>query len=200
MNKQQIIIASSNAGKLREFEALFADLPYQFIPQSELNIEDAEENGNTFLENALIKARHAAQQSGSPSIADDSGLVVEALNGDPGIYSARYAGTPKSDRANNEKLLQALKNIPAEKRHAYFHCCLVLVRSADDPQPMIASANWHGKILIEPRGTHGFGYDPIFYVPTHELSAAEITNEIKSEISHRAQALKILKEKMGSNS
>lgn len=192
---EKIVIASSNLGKLHEFQQLFADLPYQFIPQSELNIEDAEENGTTFLENALIKARHASRNGGLPSIADDSGLIVEALNGAPGIYSARYAGVPKSDQANNEKLLCELRNIPPEKRQAYFHCCLVLVRNADDPQPIIASANWHGTILTEARGRHGFGYNPVFYVPTHQLSAAEITTEIKNEISHRAQALKILKEK-----
>jgi XTP/dITP diphosphohydrolase len=193
--KQHIVIASSNPGKLQEFQQLFAQLPYEFIPQSEFNIPDADETGTTFLENALLKARHAAHLSGLPSIADDSGLIVDALNGAPGIYSARYAGEHGNAQKNYQKILAELVNIPTEKRHAHFHCCLVFVNDANDLNPIVASADWHGTILTAPQGINGFGYDPIFYVPEYNCSAAELSREIKNKISHRAQALEILKEK-----
>jgi XTP/dITP diphosphohydrolase len=194
--KQTIVIASSNPGKLHEFQKLFAALPYQFIPQSEFSIPDADETGTTFLENALLKARHAAKISGLPSIADDSGLIVDALNGAPGVYSARYAGDHGNDLKNNEKLLTELIDVPTEKRHAHFHCCLVLVRNADDTDPIIASADWHGMIAEAPRGNNGFGYNPVFYLPNYQCTVAELSDELKNQLSHRAQAMEILKEKM----
>lgn len=194
--KQRIVIASSNVGKLREFEKLFAQLPYEFIPQSELSISDADETGSTFLENALLKARHAAKISGLPSIADDSGLLVDALNGAPGVYSARYAGDHGNAQKNNDKLLNELIDIPAEKRHAHFHCCLVLVRNLEDPEPIIATADWHGLIAGAARGTNGFGYNPVFYLPMHHCTVAELNDELKNKLSHRAQAMEILKEKL----
>lgn len=194
--KRKIVIASSNVGKLREFSELFAQLPYQFIPQSEFSIPDADETGTTFLENALLKARHAAKLSGLPAIADDSGLIVDALNGAPGIYSARYAGDHGNAQKNNEKLLRELVAVPTVKRQAHFHCCLVFVRDADDPDPIIAMADWHGIIAPEAKGTNGFGYNPVFYLPEYNCTVAELSDELKNKLSHRGKALEILKEKM----
>jgi XTP/dITP diphosphohydrolase len=190
---KKLVLASNNAKKMKELNALLAPLGFEVIPQGHLSIPEAEEPHCTFVENALAKARHAAQASGLPALADDSGLCVAALGGAPGVYSARYAGEPKSDARNNEKLLADLAGCatPGDRR-AHFACVLVLVRSADDPQPIIAEGEWHGTILDAQRGADGFGYDPLFYVPTHCQSAAELDGEIKNQLSHRGQAMQKL--------
>ncbi|WP_462320644.1 RdgB/HAM1 family non-canonical purine NTP pyrophosphatase [Halochromatium sp.] len=187
-----IVLASNNAGKLREIEALIAPAGLHLIPQGQLGIESADETGLTFVENAILKARQAARCSGRAAIADDSGLEVDALNGAPGIYSARYAGAESSDEANCEKLLQALAERPAAERSARFQCVMVYLRHADDPTPLICQGTWEGLILDAPRGQHGFGYDPIFGVPTHGMSSAELEPETKNALSHRGQALRAL--------
>ena len=187
-----IVLASSNAGKLREFNQLLGGLQLEVVPQSQFNMADADETGLTFVENAILKARHAAQHTGLPALADDSGLEVDALQGAPGIYSARYAGPVASDAANLEKLLGALKDVPEQNRGARFQCVLVYLRHALDPTPLICQGSWEGRILREPRGANGFGYDPVFYVPTHSLSSAELSPEIKNSLSHRGQALRQL--------
>ena len=190
---QRLVLASSNAGKLREFNSLLADFEFEVIRQADLGVTDAEETGLSFVENALLKARHASQITGLAALADDSGLVVDALGGQPGIYSARFAGQPTNDAANNAKLLEALKNVPAEQRTARFHCCIVLVRHPTDPVPLIAEASWEGMILNAIQGQQGFGYDPLFYVPTHRCTAAELEATEKNRISHRGQALQRLR-------
>lgn len=190
---RRIVLASDNPGKLRELRALFAGV--ELIPQGELGVEGAEETAVTFVENALLKARHAAQVSGLPAMADDSGLVVRALGGAPGVHSARYAGEPKSDAANNAKLMQALRGI--EDRSAHFHCTLVFLRSADDPDPTIVSRTWHGRIVDEPRGSNGFGYDPHFFVESRGSTAAELDAATKNAISHRGQTCRALAELLG---
>jgi XTP/dITP diphosphohydrolase len=189
----KIVIASNNAGKLREFNALFAAYSINAITQGELGIAEAEEPYLTFVENALTKARHAAELSKLPALADDSGLCVPALGGAPGVWSARYAGEPKSDARNNEKLLADMRQIT--DRRAFFYCALVFVRTADDPQPVIADGVWHGEITDAPRGTSGFGYNPVFNIPALNLTAAEISDTQKNILSHRAQALKALIDK-----
>jgi XTP/dITP diphosphohydrolase len=186
---KKIVLASNNPGKLREFEQLFIPLKIDIVPQKEFSIEDADETGLTFVENALIKARHAARISQLPAIADDSGIVVDALNGAPGIYSARYSGEHGNDQANNEKLLANMVGIPPEQRGAHFHCTLVYLESANDPEPVIASANWYGSILTEPKGNGGFGYNPLFFVPEFNCSVAELHDADKNRYSHRGQAL-----------
>lgn len=184
----QLLLASNNAGKLKEFSALLAPLGIsQIVPQGQLGIPEAEEPYGTFIENALAKARHASRLSGLPALADDSGLCVDALGGAPGVLSARYAGEPKSDQRNNEALLAALDG--TENRQAHYYCVLVLVRSAEDPQPIIADAVWRGHILPAPRGEGGFGYDPLFQAQGYEISVAEMANVEKNRVSHRAQAL-----------
>lgn len=184
----QLLLASNNAGKLKEFSALLAPLGIsQIVPQGQLGIPEAEEPYGTFIENALAKARHASRLSGLPALADDSGLCVDALGGAPGVLSARYAGEPKSDQRNNEALLAALDG--TENRQAHYYCVLVLVRSAEDPQPIIADAVWRGHILPAPRGEGGFGYDPLFQVQGYEISVAEMASVEKNRVSHRAQAL-----------
>jgi XTP/dITP diphosphohydrolase len=187
---KKLVLASNNAKKMKELNALLAPLGFEVIPQGQLGIPEAEEPHCTFVENALAKARHAAQASGLPALADDSGLCVAALGGAPGVYSARYAGEPKSDARNNEKLLADLSG--QTDRRAHFACVLVLVRSADDPQPIIAEGEWHGTILDAQRGADGFGYDPLFYVPTHCQTAAELDGTIKNQLSHRGQAMQKL--------
>jgi XTP/dITP diphosphohydrolase len=187
---KKLVLASNNAKKMKELNALLAPLGFEVIPQGQLGIPEAEEPHCTFVENALAKARHAAAQSGLPALADDSGLCVAALGGAPGVYSARYAGEPKSDARNNEKLLADLAG--QSDRRAHFACVLVLVRSADDPQPIIAEGEWHGEILDAQRGAEGFGYDPLFYVPTHCQTAAELDAAIKNQLSHRGQAMQKL--------
>ncbi len=186
---QQLVLASGNNAKLRELSTLLAGQVREVIKQSDLGVSDAEETGLSFVENALLKARHAAQQTGLPALADDSGLVVPALQGQPGIYSARYAGSLSNSVANNTKLLQVMADLQGEQRQACFHCCIVYVQHANDPVPLIAAADWHGYILDAPRGEQGFGYDPVFYVPDYACSAAELAPEVKNRISHRAQAM-----------
>ena len=187
---QQLVLASNNAKKLKELGALLDPLGIQLIPQGQLNIPEAEEPFLTFVENALAKARHASRLSGLPALADDSGLCVRALGGAPGVLSARYAGEPRSDARNNAHLLEALAN--QNGRAAHFVSVLVLVRHADDPQPIIAEGNWHGEILTEARGEDGFGYDPLFWVPAAGKSAAEMPPQEKNVCSHRAIAMQKL--------
>lgn len=187
---KQLVLASNNAKKLKELGALLEPLGIQLIPQGQLDIPEAEEPFPTFVENALTKARHAARLSGLPALADDSGLCVRALGGAPGVLSARYAGEPRSDERNNAHLLQALAN--QTDRAAHFVSVLVLVRHADDPQPMIAEGNWHGEILAAARGDDGFGYDPLFWVPAAGKSAAEMAPQEKNTCSHRAIAMQKL--------
>jgi len=187
---KKLVLASNNAKKMKELNALLAPLGFEIIPQGQLGIPEAEEPHCTFLENALAKARHAAAHSGLPALADDSGLCVDALHGAPGVFSARYAGDPKSDARNNDKLLGHLAG--QTNRHAHFYCVLVLVRAANDPQPIIAEGEWHGEILDAQRGADGFGYDPLFYVPTHCQTAAELDADIKNRLSHRGQAMQKL--------
>ncbi|NTV68967.1 MAG: RdgB/HAM1 family non-canonical purine NTP pyrophosphatase [Azonexaceae bacterium] len=187
---KKLVLASNNAKKMKELNALLAPLGFEVIPQGQLGIPEAEEPYCTFVENALAKARHASKESGLPALADDSGLCVAALGGAPGVYSARYAGEPKSDARNNEKLLADLAG--QSDRRAHFTCVLILVRSADDPQPIIAEGEWHGTILEAQRGADGFGYDPLFYVPTHCQTAAELDGAVKNQLSHRGQAMQKL--------
>lgn len=194
---KKLVLATGNAGKLKELQALLADLPYEVIAQKALDVSDADETGLTFVENALIKARHAAQVARLPALADDSGLCVDILGGAPGIYSARYAGPGATDAANNEKLLEALQTLrQGAPLTARFVCVLALVRHTDDPLPLICQAEWEGEILEAPRGAQGFGYDPLFFVPSEGMSSAELPRERKNAISHRAQALRQLQEKI----
>ena len=186
---QRIVLASSNPGKLREFGALLGDSGLEVIPQASLGVNDAEETGLTFVENALSKARHAAQVSGLPSLADDSGLCVDYLHGAPGLYSARYSGGHGDAAANNTRLLNELEGVATVQRGAFFICVLVLLQHADDPAPLIAEARWHGRILTEGRGLRGFGYNPIFLPDGHEESVAEMDETLKNRLSHRGQAL-----------
>jgi XTP/dITP diphosphohydrolase len=188
-NAFQIVLATSNKGKIAELQTLLSPLPIEWIPQSELDIPDAEETGKTFIENAILKARHASKLSGLPALADDSGLVVDALDGAPGVYSARYAGENATDEERNQKLLDELKDVGPFERSAAYHCVLALVEYEDDPVPLICHGIWEGSILTESRGTNGFGYDPIFYVPTHKKSAAELSTAEKNSISHRGQVI-----------
>ena len=189
----QLVLASNNAGKLAELQAMFGDLPVQLLRQSELGVSEAEEPHLTFVENALAKARHAAAATGLPAIADDSGLCVDALGGAPGVQSARFGGEPKSDARNNARLLEALAGFPdPEQRRAYFCSVLVLVRHAEDPLPLIADGQWHGEILLAARGEGGFGYDPLFWVPELEQTAAELDAKLKNTLSHRAAAMRHL--------
>ena len=190
---KRVVLASNNAGKLREFAALLGAAGIDLIPQGELNVPEAEEPYPTFVENALTKARHAAKLTGLPALADDSGLCVRALRGAPGVYSARYAqlaGGEKSDAANNAQLVSALQG--ETDRRAYYYCVLALVRHADDPEPLIAEGRWHGEMLDAPRGAHGFGYDPYFFLPSLNASAAELEPAVKNASSHRAIALRHL--------
>lgn len=191
---QKIVLASNNAKKLKELAALLTPLGIQLIPQGELGVPEAEEPHFTFLENALAKARHAAQLTGLPALADDSGLCVKALGGAPGVQSARYAGEPKSDARNNEKLLAALQGVT--DRRAHFVSLLVLVRHGEDPQPLVAEGEWHGEIIGDHRGEGGFGYDPLFYVPAEKATAAELSAEVKNRLSHRGQAMARLIERL----
>jgi len=188
MNK--LVIASNNQGKLREFQHMLAPLGIEVLTQAQLGISEAEEPHCTFVENALAKARHVSRASGLPALADDSGICVEALGGAPGVLSARYAGEPKSDRRNNDKLLQTLQGVT--DRRAHYYCVLVLVRHADDPQPIIAEGEWHGEIAQEERGDGGFGYDPMFWLPELGKMSAELSHDEKAQLSHRAKALQIL--------
>lgn len=188
----KVVLASNNTGKIREFNNLLAPQNWQVVPQAEFGVEDAEETGLSFVENAILKARHASHYTKLPALSDDSGLVVDMLSGAPGIYSARYAGVPSNAKANIQKLLADLKNTPDEKRSAYFYCTLVFMTHEFDPTPIICQGKWHGYILQKPTGDEGFGYDPIFYVPEYKKSAAELPLDVKSKISHRGIALQHL--------
>lgn len=191
---QSLVLASNNAGKLAEFAQLLAPLGFEIKSQRELDIPEAEEPFGTFVENALAKARHASQLSGLPALADDSGICVPALGGAPGVQSARYAGEPRSDAANNAKLV---RDIAAHAdKSAYYYCVLVMVRHADDPQPIIADGVWHGQLIEQPRGQGGFGYDPYFFLPSLGKTAAELAAEEKNNLSHRGQALRALINKL----
>ncbi|HET6546292.1 MAG TPA: RdgB/HAM1 family non-canonical purine NTP pyrophosphatase [Rhodanobacteraceae bacterium] len=191
---QKIILASGNRGKLAEIRAILADLEVELVAQSGLGIADTDETGRTFVENALLKARHAATASGLAALGDDSGLCVDALDGAPGLVSARYAGEHGDAEANIAKLLDALRGVPERGRNAHFHCSVVLLRSASDPAPLIAEGCWRGSILEVPRGTHGFGYDPIFLDHETGRSAGELDPATKNRISHRGRALARLRE------
>ncbi len=190
---RKVVLASSNAGKLAEMRDILASTDIELVAQSDLDVADAVETGTTFVENALLKARHAAQLSGLPALGDDSGICVDALNGGPGLYSARYAGTHGDSAANIAKLLAALRDVSETQRGAHFHCTIVLLRSADDPAPLIAEGLWRGRILHAPRGDQGFGYDPLFFDPVHG-AAGELDPAIKNRISHRGLALARLRE------
>ncbi len=191
---KKLVIASNNPGKLREFQHMLSPLGVEVLTQSQLGIAEAEEPHVTFIENAIAKARHVSRLSGLPALADDSGICVEALGGAPGVYSARYAGEPKSDQRNNEKLLQSMHN--ESDRRAHYYCVLVLVRHADDPQPLIAEGEWHGEIAQQEQGEGGFGYDPLFWLPELGKMSAELTRDEKHAISHRGKAMKVLLEKL----
>jgi XTP/dITP diphosphohydrolase len=184
----KLVIATGNTGKLKEIQALLAPMAVEVLSQAEFNIPEADEPYFTFVENALTKARHASLHSGLPALADDSGICVNALQGAPGIYSARFAGEPKSDERNNQKLLEALQGV--EDRQAYYYCIMVLVRSPEDPQPLIAQGIWQGRILEAPRGNGGFGYDPLFLDDKTGKTGAELPMDIKNRISHRGHALR----------
>lgn len=190
----KLVVASNNPGKLREFGQMLAPLGWETIPQKELDVPECEEPHVTFVENALAKARHAAACTGLPALADDSGLCVHALGGAPGVFSARFAGEPKSDERNNEKLVAELADKP--DRRAHYVCVLVFVRHADDPQPVIAEGEWHGEIVDAPRGNGGFGYDPYFLLPEAGMTAAELDADRKNRESHRGQALVQLVERL----
>ena len=192
----RLVLASSNRGKLDELRELLAPLSYSLIAQSDLGVADAEETAATFVENALLKARHAARITGMPALADDSGLLVDALDGAPGLRSARFAGDHGSASANNALLLERMRDVAPERRGAHFYCVLVLLRNADDPQPVIAEGIWRGSILEAPRGAQGFGYDPLFLPARQPLSAAELNPDMKNRISHRGQALAALRGKL----
>jgi XTP/dITP diphosphohydrolase len=186
------VLASSNPGKLHELAAILAPLGYELITQSSLGIDTPPETGVTFAENALLKARHAAQLSSLPALADDSGIEVDALGGRPGVYSARYAGEDATDLANLQKMLEELRGVPTDRRSARYQCVIAFVRSADDAAPLIAHGSWEGRVLASPRGTGGFGYDPIFQPAGLALTAAELSAEEKNALSHRGEALRVL--------
>jgi XTP/dITP diphosphohydrolase len=190
LSTQQIILASSNIGKIKEIQDILAE--HLIVPQSVFNVTDADETGSTFVENAIIKARHAAFQCKLPAIADDSGLVVDALSGAPGVISARYAGVGASDRDNVQKLLKELEDVPEERRSARFICVMVFLEDAEDPFPVIAQGVWEGQILYQPIGDNGFGYDPVFWVPEQQCASAELSAVVKNSLSHRNKALRSL--------
>ena len=195
--RPRVVLASGNAGKVREFNQLLADRHIEVVPQSSFGVPEASETGLTFVENALLKARNAALHTGLPAIADDSGIEVDALNGAPGIYSARYAGPGATDDANLQKLLLAMEGMPEAERSARFQCLIVYLRHAEDPTPLICQGTWEGSLLRAPRGDNGFGYDPVFLVPGEGCSAAELPPELKNRLSHRGQALRLLLEALG---
>ena len=190
---KRLVLASGNAGKVAELRELLGDSGFALHAQSEFGVADVEETASTFVENALLKARHAARATGLPALGDDSGLCVDALHGAPGLYSARYGGVHGDAARNIERLLGELRDVPGAARTARFHCVLALLRSADDPRPLVAEGSWEGLVLREPRGTRGFGYDPVFLDPENAMSAAELDPAIKNAISHRGRALAALK-------
>lgn len=190
----KIVLASGNKGKLREFSQVLGDLNVEVIPQSEYQVSDADETGLSFVENAILKARHAAKATGLPALADDSGLEVDALQGAPGIYSARFSGADATDEKNNHLLLEKLQRIPAERRTARFRCVLAFMRHENDPTPLICQGSWEGVILEQLSGDNGFGYDPLFFIPELDKTSAQLPSEEKNKISHRGQAVALLKE------
>ena len=192
----RLVLASGNAGKVAELRDLLGDSGFELHPQSEFGVGDVEETASTFVENALLKAHHATRATGLPALGDDSGLCVDALHGAPGLYSARYGGVHGDATRNIARLLQELQGVPEAARTARFYCVLVLLRSADDPQPLIAEGRWEGRILEQPRGDRGFGYDPVFFDPDNACSAAELDPTIKNMISHRGRALAALKQRL----
>jgi XTP/dITP diphosphohydrolase len=191
-----LVLASSNPGKLRELSALLKGTGYQILPQADFDVPDVAETGTTFVENAIIKARHAAQQTGYAALADDSGIVVDALNGEPGVYSARFSGSNASDDDNNALLVEKLSSVPEEQRGARYQAVIVYMRNATDPSPIICEGSWEGMIVLEPRGEGGFGYDPYFYLPDYGCTSAELSAQEKNRVSHRGQALRLLLEKI----
>lgn len=193
-----LVAATGNPGKLAELERLLAGIGWEVVPQSALGVEPPPEDGLTFVENAIIKARHASERTGRPAVADDSGIVVDALGGAPGVRSARYAGEGGDDAANNEKLIRELAGVPAEERSARFECAVVWTRGPRDPVPLIARGTWAGQVLDAPRGTNGFGYDPLFLDPAAGLTAAELDPERKDALSHRGKALRALRSMLAS--
>ncbi len=188
----KIVLASNNAGKLREFTDMFSSAGINIVPQGEFNVEDAIEDGLSFVENAIIKARHACKKTQLPAIADDSGLEIDALNGEPGIYSARYSGQHGNDKAHNALVLKKMAELPQDQRTARFQCVLAFMRHENDPTPLVCQASWDGYILEEERGINGFGYDPIFWVPEKNCSSAELSKDVKNAMSHRGKALALL--------
>jgi len=192
---RRLVLASDNRGKLREFTALLAPLAIEVVPQGSLGVTPAEEPHDTFVENALAKARHAAAATGLPALADDSGLCCHALQGAPGVRSARFAGERASDADNNAALIRALSSIADRRGH--YTCVLVALRAAGDPEPLIAEARWHGEVIEGPRGSHGFGYDPHFWLPEHGCTAAQMAPDLKNRISHRSQAMRQLAARLG---
>ena len=193
---KKLVLASANPGKLRELIALLADTDYRVYPQSDFDVSEVAETGTTFVENAIIKARHAAQVTGHATLADDSGIVVDALNGEPGVYSARFAGTDANDDANNALLVEKLRPVPEAQRSARYKAVIVYMRNAADPSPIICEGSWEGMIVLEAKGSGGFGYDPYFYLPEYGCTSAELSAEEKNRISHRGQALRLLLERL----
>lgn len=189
---KKVVLASGNKGKVREINQILAGLDIEVVPQTEFDVPEIEETGLTFVENAILKARNAAQLTGLPAIADDSGLEVDALKGEPGIYSARYAGAGASDEENLQKMLSEMEGVPESQRTARFQCLMVYMEHGGDPTPVICQGTWEGRITTEPRGENGFGYDPVFYVPDHDCTSAQLSSDEKNSLSHRGQALRKL--------
>jgi len=196
MSPRQVVLASSNPGKLKEMKILLAGIDYEVLAQAQFSVSDVEETGLSFVENAILKARHAAQHAGLPAIADDSGIQVDVLGGAPGIYSARYAGLNASDEENLNLMLENVRATGARQAAARFQCVMAYVGHAGDAMPLIAQGTWHGSIVMEPRGENGFGYDPVFFVPTHQCTSAELPFEEKNRISHRGLAMQKLLHKL----
>ena len=193
---KKLVLASSNPGKLREFSALLDNSRYKIFPQADFNVPDVAETGTTFVENAIIKARHAAQHTGYAALADDSGIVVDALNGEPGVYSARFSGSNANDDANNALLVEKLRSVPEAQRNARYQAVIVYMRNAADPSPIICEGSWEGVIVLEAKGSGGFGYDPYFFLPEYGCTSAELSADEKNRISHRGQALRLLLERL----
>ncbi len=193
---KKLVIASANQGKLRELAALLEPLDYEVHTQAEFNVPEVPETGTTFVENAIIKARHAAEITGLPAVADDSGIEVDALDGAPGVYSARFSAPDATDEKNNALLVEKLRDVPEDQRTARYRAVIVYMKHAKDPSPIICEGSWEGRIVLEPRGSGGFGYDPYFFVPTHGCTSAELPAEEKNRLSHRGQALRQLVEKL----
>jgi len=193
---KKLVLASSNPGKLNELSALLDKSRYKIFPQAEFNVPDVAETGTTFVENAIIKARHAAQYTGLAALADDSGIVVDALNGEPGVHSARFSGSDASDESNNALLIEKLRSIPEGQRSARYQAVIVYMRNAVDPSPIICEGSWEGIIMLEAKGSSGFGYDPYFYLPDYGCTSAELSADEKNRVSHRGQALRLLLERL----